>query len=63
MSGQGANAPRERAEQLRLVVQAFEAELRRFEETGQLDWQSLPFDAATAGRLAAEWVYVEYVER
>jgi hypothetical protein len=44
------------------VVQAFEAELRRLEETEQLDWQSLPFDAATAGRLAAEWVYVEYVE-
>jgi hypothetical protein len=44
------------------MVRAFEDELRRLEETGQLDWQALPFDATTAGRLAAEWVYVEYVE-
>jgi hypothetical protein len=60
MSSEGGNAPRERADTVRLLVQAFEAELRRLEESGQLGWQLLPYDAATAGRLAAEWVIIEY---
>jgi hypothetical protein len=59
MRGAGANGVLEHDDKLRRMVRAFETELRRLEATSKLEWQALPFDAATAGRLAAEWVYVE----